>query len=175
MDTQTVIVFTAAASSVVVVACVYMLFTRYMGIRRKELETAKARHHLGLVRFMTDEKFSRAITDILWRWQWTDYDDYWRKYSPQSDPDANVTRRLARDYYVGLASLIRSGAAPIEQVYEMNPSGITRYWEKMGPIPREFRERNGYPDYLEPVEYLAKEMEKLRERRGLSTPKQLQG
>jgi hypothetical protein len=174
MDTQTLITVTAAASVTVVVACAYLVSTRYMGLRREELETAKAVHHLELVRFMTDEKFSRAITDILWRWQWTDYDDYWSKYSPRSDPDANVTRRLARDYYVGLASLVRSGAASIEQVYELNPSGVTRYWEKMGPIAREFRRRNEYPEYLEPVEYLAKEIEKLRERRGVSAPKQLQ-
>ena len=175
MDTQTLIVVTAGASVAVVVAFAYIIGTRIMGLRREELETARARHHLELVRFMTDEKFSRAVTDILWRWQWTDYDDYWSKYSPRSDPDANVTRRLARDYYVGLASLVRSGAASIEQIYELNPSGVTRYWEKIGPIAREFRRRNEYPDYLEPVEYLADEMEKIRERRGQSAPKQLQG
>ena len=173
MDTQTLIVVTAGASVTIVVACAYVIGTRIMGLRREELETLRARHHLKLVRFMTDEKFSRAVTDILWRWQWTDYDDYWSKYSPRNDPDANVTRRLARDYYVGLASLVRSGAASIEQVYELNPSGVTRYWEKIGPIACEFRRRNEYPDYLEPVEYLADEMEKLRERRGLSGPKKL--
>jgi hypothetical protein len=173
MDTQTLITVMAAASVTVVVACVYVISTRYMRLRRMEVETSKARHHLELVRFMTDEKFSRAITDILWRWQWTDYDDYWSKYSPLNDPNANVTRRLARDYYVGLASLVRSGAATVEQVYELNPSGVTRYWEKIGSIAREFRRRNEYPDYLESVEYLANEVEKLRERRGLSGPKQL--
>lgn len=166
---------TAGASVTVVVACAYIIVSRYMGLRREELETARARHHLELVRFMTDEKFNRAVTDILWRWQWTDYDDYWSKYSPRNDPDANVTRHLTRDYYVGLASLVRSGAASIEQVYELNPSGVTRYWEKIGPIAREFRQRNEYPDYLEPVEYLANEIGKLRERRGVSAPKQLQG
>ena len=174
MDTQTLVVLAVSASSAVVVACAYVMFTRYMEIRRGELETAKARHHLELVRFVTDERFSRAVSDILWRWQWTDYDDYWSKYSPLKDPEANVTRRLARDYYVGLASLVRSGAASIEQIYELNPTGVTRYWEKMGPIAREFRRRNDYPDYLEPVEYLADEIERLRERRGLSAPKQLQ-
>ena len=173
MDTQTLIVVTAGASVTIVVACAYIIGTRIMGLRREELETLRARRHLELGRYMTDEKFSRAVTDILWRWQWTDYDDYWSKYSPRNDPDANVTRRLARDYYVGLASLVRSGAASIEQVYELNPSGVTRYWEKIGPIAREFRRRNEYPDYLEPVEYLADEMEKLRERRGLSGPKKL--
>ena len=45
----------------------------------------------------------------------------------------------------------------------------------MGPIAREFRRRNEYPDYLEPVEYLVDEIKKLRERRGLTAPKQLQG
>jgi len=173
MDTQIIIALTGGASTAVLVACAYMMFTRFMRLRREEVEAAKARHRLELVRFVTDERFSRAVSDILWRWQWTDYDDYWSKYSPQSNPEANVTRRLARDYYVGLASLVRSGAASVEQVYELNPSGVTRYWEKMGPIAREFRDRNDYPDYLEPVEYLAGEFEKLRKRRGVPGPREL--
>jgi hypothetical protein len=37
----------------------------------------------------------------------------------------------------------------------------------MSPIAWEFRRRNDYPDYLEPVEYLADEFERLRGRRGL--------
>jgi hypothetical protein len=173
MDTQIFIALTLGVLTAVAVACGYMMFTRFMRLRREELDAAEARNHLELVRFITDEVFSRAVSDILWRWQWTDYDDYWSKYSPQSNPEANVTRRLARDYYVGLASLVRSGAASVEMVYELNPSGVTRYWEKMVPIAREFRRRNEYPDYLEPVEYLAGEFDKLRKRRGVPGPKML--
>ncbi|MBN2334859.1 hypothetical protein JXL21_04820 [Candidatus Bathyarchaeota archaeon] len=174
VDSQTVII-ALASSLAAAITFTYLIFTRYMGQRKEENETQKARLHLELVKWMTDEKFSRAITEILWDWQWTDFDDYWSKYSPRNNPEANVTRRLARDYYVGLATLVRRGAVDIDLVYEMNPSGVTRYWEKIGPIALEFRSRNDYPDYLEPVEYLANEMEKIRERRGISRPKQVKG
>ena len=50
---------------------------------------------------------------------------------------------------------------------------MTRYGEKLGPIAREFRERNGYPGYLEPVEYLSEVVAKLRERKGDPKPKPL--
>ena len=55
-------------------------------------------------------------------------------------------------------------------LYELNPSGVTRYWEKIGSIAIEFRKRNSYPDYLEPVEYLAERIEVFREKRGITAP-----
>lgn len=151
----------------------YMVyFTRqHMAVKKAELETRRAEHHLSLVKYITDEKFDDALTEILWRWQWSSYDEYWEKYSPLKNPQANVTRRVARSYYNGLAALVRRGLLDLELLYELNPSGVQRYWEKMGPIALEFRRRNDYPDYLEPVEYLANEMRALRERKGLATPK----
>lgn len=144
---------------------------RHTAIEAEELKTRRAEHSLSLIKYITDEKFDDALTEILWRWQWSSYDDYWEKYSPLKNPEANVTRRVARNYYNGLAALVRRGLLDLEILYELNPTGVTRYWEKMGPIALEFRRRNDYPDYLEPVEYLANEMKALRERRGLAAPK----
>ncbi len=84
-----------------------------------------------------------------------------------------MVRRVARNYYVALATMIRKGDLDIELLYELNPSGITRYWEKIGPIAHEFRKRNDYPDYLEPVEYLAERIAELRESKNLPTPGQV--
>jgi len=61
----------------------------------------------------------------------------------------------------------------IKLLYELNPSGVTRYWDKMGPIALEFRRRNDYPDYLESVEYLAGRIGEYRTSRNLSTPRQV--
>jgi hypothetical protein len=86
---------------------------------------------------------------------------------------SELRARLARSFYEGLASMVRAGLVDIETAYELNPPGVTRYWEKMGPIAKEFRERNDYPGYMEPVEYLAGEVAKLRDRKGDPTPKPL--
>jgi hypothetical protein len=43
----------------------------------------------------------------------------------------------------------------------------------MGTIALEFRKRNDYPDYLEPVEYLAGRVAEYRTSRNLSTPGQV--
>jgi len=148
-----------------------LLSRRFMGIKKTELKAKQAELHLKLFEYMTDERFDEAFTDILWRWRWTDYDDYWNKYSPLKNPDANISRRLARNYYVSLATLVRRGLIDLDLVYQLNPSGATRYWDRMGPIAEEFRKRNDYPDYLEPVEYLANEMRLMREQRGVPHPK----
>ena len=146
----------------------------YYGFTAREQNRVRgAQLRLDQVRFINDEGVNRALTEILWVWQWEDFDDYWVKYSPRGNPEANVTRRVARNYYVALATMIRKGDLNLELLYELNPSGVTRYWEKIGPIAQEFRKRNDYPDYLEPVEYLAGRIAKLRKSRNLPTQAQV--
>lgn len=128
---------------------------------------------LDQIKFINDEGANRVLTEILWVWDWEDFDDYWAKYSPRGNPEANVTRRVARNYYVALATMIRNGDLDIELLNELNPSGVTRYWKKIGPIAQEFRKRNNYPDYLEPVEYLARRIAELRKSKGLPSPGQV--
>ncbi len=142
----------------------------YYGFTAREQNRVRgAQLRLDQVRFINDEGVNRALTEILWVWQWEDFDDYWVKYSPRGNPEANVTRRVARNYYVALATMIRKGDLNLELLYELNPSGVTRYWEKIQPIAKEFRRRNDYPDYLEPVEYLAGRMAELRKSKNLPT------
>ena len=118
----------------------------YYGIAVREQHRVKASQlRLDQIKFINDEGVDRALTEILWVWQWKDFDDYWAKYSPKENPDANVTRRVARNYFVALATMVRAGDLSIKLLYELNPSGVTRYWDKMGPITLEFRRRNDYP------------------------------
>lgn len=139
------------------------------GIREKNRLMA-SQLRLEQVRFINDPKVDSALTEILWVWEWEDFDEYWGKYSPRNNPVANNTRRIARNYYIALASMVRKGDLDIGLLYELNPSGVTRYWEKIGPIAYEFRKRNNYPDYLEPVEYLANMIKDYRDRRGIQPP-----
>ena len=125
---------------------------------------------LDQIRFINNPEVDRALTEILWVWEWEDFDDYWEKYSPRANPEANNTRRIARNYYVALASMVRKGDLDIGLLYVLNPSGVTRYWEKIGPIAQEFRKRNNYPDYLEPVEYLANKIAEYRDSLGIPQP-----
>ena len=146
----------------------------YYGSAVKEQNRIKASQlRLEQIEFINDPTADKALTEILWVWEWMDFDDYWSKYSPRNNPDANITRRIARNYYVALASMVRHGDLDIELLYELNPSGVTRYWEKLGPIALEFRMRNNYPDYLESIEYLAGRVSEYREGKGLSTPNQV--
>jgi hypothetical protein len=146
----------------------------YFGsIVKERNSTMAAQLRLEQINFINDLTADKALTEILWVWEWTDFDDYWSKYSPRANPEANITRRIARNYYVALASMVKRGDLAVELLYELNPSGVTRYWEKIGPIALEFRKRNNYPDYLEPIEYLALRINEHRESIGLSNPSQV--
>ena len=146
----------------------------YYGLAvREQNRVTASKLRLDQIKFINDEGVDRALTEILWVWQWKDFDDYWAKYSPKENPDANVTRRIARNYYIALATMVKAGDLSIKLLYELNPSGVTRYWDKMGPIALEFRRRNDYPNYLEPVEFLAGRVAEYRTSRNLSTPGQV--
>ncbi len=171
IDLQNVSLTLAGLALTLGIGYVVYLSHLYTALKMEGLKTRKAALNLNLIKYINDEKFDDALTEILWRWQWSNYDEYWEKYSPLKNPEANVTRRIARNYYNGLTVLVRRGILDLEFLYELNPSGVIRYWEKMGPVALEFRRRNEYPDYLEPVEFLANEMMALREKKGLSSPK----
>jgi hypothetical protein len=143
----------------------------YYGLVVKEQNKVKlSQLRLDQIKFINDPEADKALTEILWVWQWDDFDDYWAKYSPHGNPEANVQRKVARNYYVALATMIRKGDLDVELLYELNPSGVTRYWEKIGPIAHEFRKRNKYLDYLEPVEFLARRIAELRKSKNLPSP-----
>jgi len=137
---------------------------------REKNRISLAELRLKQIKYINNLDADRALTEILWNWSWEDYDDYWNKYSPKTNLEANVTRRIARNYYVALGTMVRKADLDLRLLYELNPSGVTRYWEKIGPIAIEFRKRNSYPDYLEPVEYLAERFEVFRGKRGIPTP-----
>ena len=153
---------------------VFTLGLTYLGFNFRRLNQLRASQlRLEQIKFINDPKVDIALTEILWVWEWSDFDDYWQKYSPRANPEVNNTRRIARNYYVALASMVRNGDLDIGLLYELNPSGVTRYWEKIGPIAYQFRERNNYPDYLEPVEYLANKVKEYRESRGNPAPEEV--
>lgn len=141
---------------------------------REQNKVKSSQLRLDQINFINDPEADKALTEILWVWEWNDFDEYWLKYSPRANPEANITRRIARNYYVALASMVKRGDLDIGLLYELNPSGVTRYWEKIAPIALEFRKRNNYPDYLEPVEYLAGKISEYRGSKGTSSPSQVQ-
>ena len=105
----------------------------YYGLAVREQHRVKASQlRLDQIKFINDADVDRALTEILWVWQWEDFDDYWAKYSPKGNLDANVTRRIARNYCVALATMVRAGDLSMKLLYELNPSGVTGTGIKWG-------------------------------------------
>ena len=77
---------------------VFTLGLTYIGFSFRKLSQVKtAQLRLDQIKFINDPKVDIALTEILWVWEWSDFDDYWQKYSPRANPDANNTRRIARN------------------------------------------------------------------------------
>jgi hypothetical protein len=110
-----------------------------------------------------DEKLARALYEVN-SWEWEDFDDFMDKYGWLKNREiysANVSQLTI--YFEGLGVLIKEGHLNIRYV-ALLISGVTRvFWEKMGPIVLEARDRLGVPAFMSETEYLYTELMKYLE------------
>lgn len=94
---------------------------------------------------ITDKAFMKRFLDIIFNWEWTDYDDFMEKYGPENNIDAWADSASAGLYLDGLGSHVKRGLIDVGQVDDLISSVIIRYWEKREHITIEFRESMNYP------------------------------
>jgi len=111
--------------------------------------------------------------DFLKNWfevsqlEWKDFDDFARKYSHNVNIENGSKRFSLWFYFDGLGYLLYRGMMDADTIFDMIGNGSIGHWNRFEPIIREFRERDGRPETWRWFEYLAQEMKKVREQRGL--------
>lgn len=138
--------------------------------RDTELETRQAQLFMQLFEYLNSEKFMKDWTDIVWVWEWTDYDDYWKKYGTETNLEAHVKHMNLWKYFDCVGILVKRGLVDLDFMSEMITTSVTRYWDKVEPLMKEYRDRFNSPWQLRWTEYLANEMIELREKRDLPHP-----
>jgi hypothetical protein len=102
---------------------------------------------------------------------WKDYDDFMERYGPAVNPEEAALRTQSYNFYDGLGLLVRDGTVDIDTVYRMMGRRIIIVWYKFETIIKGLRiQPDPGPDYAENFEYLANEMVKMRQQRGLPLP-----
>ncbi len=90
----------------------------------------------------------------LFSWKWNDYDDYQRKYSYQSNPEAAMNRNIFGSWLEGVGVLVKRKLIDPSFIDDLISGPIIVYWEKFKPIFIEGRKRMNYPMWGEGTEYL---------------------
>jgi hypothetical protein len=151
------IFYTATAISVVCTAFYYAVTLR---------NAAKARQtelFMKLYERWYDESFQQHWMEVIYKWQWADYDDYERKYM-SGNIQAFASGFSVLAYFEGIGVLVKRKLIDIDLVDDLMSTSILWYWEKTGSMVIESRKRSNRPQLLEWSEYLYNELVK-REKR----------
>ena len=128
----------------------------FFGLRqlRDIVKTRNTDLFVDLYNQLTSKEFQKMYTDIVYNFQWSDYDDWLRNYGPDTNPEAWASLNSVGYFFDGIGVLIHKNLIDIQLVDDLMSSGVIWLWEKTEPIIRERRVRRNRPQIWEWVEYL---------------------
>jgi hypothetical protein len=100
--------------------------------------------------------------------EWTDYDDYLKKYDSAVNRDHYTKRFRLWTFYDGIGYHLNQGLIDIDSAYHLLQGfGANMQWRKWKSVIEEDRKRYDNPDWWMWFEYLADEETKMRVKKGV--------
>ncbi|MHA1959537.1 MAG: DUF4760 domain-containing protein [Candidatus Thorarchaeota archaeon] len=118
-----------------------------------ELETRQASLFMQIYDHFYNLDFVKRQLEI-WKWNWSDYDDFLRKYDFDTNPETGSLFFSVGTYFEGIGVLVNRNLIDPRIVDDLMSGLIMRTWNKFGPVIRETRRRLNWPQYFEFFEYL---------------------
>lgn len=116
----------------------------------------------------SDMEFTKITLELI-NMEWTDYDDFERKYGSDFNPDNYAKRQVVWGAYDTLGHALKRGLIDRDLLLERFGNTPMFYWTKFGDIIKEIRRRYNRPLSNIYFEYLAEESRKYMQERGLDT------
>jgi hypothetical protein len=137
VDAQTIGVLVTAAS--VTVAAIYYMFTLRINMKTQQiaaknqeqtLETRQAQLFMQLYGIYESKDFLKDYADI-WRYEYTDINDWMSKYHPKVNPEAYASfMRLGR-FYEGVGILVEKKLISMDLVTQLMREAIIFNWDRL--------------------------------------------
>jgi len=127
--------------------------------REIEVETRQAQLFMQIYDHYYTEDFLGDENEILFKWKWKDFDDFWKKYGPETNVEAFNKWDSLETYFKGVGVLVKRKLIDLDLVKDLMGTSIILHWEKSGSIIKEFRRRH-WPQAYQWYEYLYNEMKK---------------
>ena len=159
LDIPSISAVVAAIGVMVGVAFAYLEVRNLAKQRETDVETRQAELFMQIYDHYYREDFLIDENEILFHWEWKDFEDFWQKYGPETNPKAFSKWDSVGTYFRGVGVLVKRKLIDPDLVDELMGTSIILHWEKSGPIMKEFRERY-WPHAYEWFEYLYNEMKK---------------
>jgi hypothetical protein len=132
-----------------------------------QLETRQAQLFMQIYQEMSSPEHYIRANELL-TMEWEDFDDYYRKYGSENNPEAYALRCSMWYRLNGVGLLVKADLLDVDRVYDLIGGTILSQWAKWRDIIIWIREEWSIPGYLEGFEFIADEMVKESESRGYS-------
>jgi hypothetical protein len=109
--------------------------------------------------------FSKQWSKFMYSWNWTDFNDFWEKYGPETNLDEWSDMMQYWTFIENLGVLVRRKSLSIELIDDVFAGIILDHWEKAEPIAVGLRELWDMPDVMIWTERLSDELIKIRTKR----------
>jgi len=153
VDYQTIGILITATS--VTLAAIYYILTVRINQRNSRITVTN-----NLMQTLLTEEAQRRWIDLI-NMEWTNYDDYERKYGSDNNPDNYAKRFSVWSSCNVFGHLLRKNVADAETFYYAGGQYVVWIWEKFKPVILEHRRRYSVSNAFDGLEYLAEEMLKI--------------
>jgi len=142
--------YMVAATGVLVAAIYYVLNLR-IGQRNQELslkaqeqtlDTRQAQLFMQIFNNFYSQGYRKSLMELLSdSWTWTDFDDFLKKYGPDTNPEAWEKFRFLFAQIDRMGMLVNWGLIDSERLHRWGGGPFIELWEKFEPIIFGYRAR----------------------------------
>jgi hypothetical protein len=126
---------------------------------RTQTRTREAQLFMQIYDHFREPEFMKTFSDIM-DWQWSDYEDFEKKYGRKTNPEAWYNFGSMAGYFEGIGILVQQGLLDPNLVNSLLKAHIIWFWDKIKPISIEMRSRYKLPEMDQWKEYLYTEIKK---------------
>jgi hypothetical protein len=104
--------------------------------------------------------FIRSFNEVLWHYQWDDYEDYVAKYGVMNNIEAATKITAVLSLFESLGGLLQQGFLDLSVLEEQAASAFPQLWEKFKSVIHEDRKALNNPKLWNDAEYLYNQLKK---------------
>jgi len=113
--------------------------------QKQQLETRQVQYFNQFIETGTSDEYLSTFEEILFKWEWTDFEDFMNKYGPQEEPEKWSRFRKTCRLWEMIGIYYLDNLINLEYVYQVFGSQPIQLWEKIEPVVLEYRERYETP------------------------------
>ena len=135
---------------------------------KQTMETRQFQMLMQLSEITNSKEGYRSFLEFI-NMEWTDYDDFEKKYGSDTNPESFAIREFMGGWFKKAGVLLRYGMIDVQLLYDYLGRDAIDLWNKYGEIVRTQRKVYESPEFMRDWEYLYDEMIKIATKRGFES------